>query len=399
MYEGAVAEDTGENDPRNYSDHPGYVASWDQSNVASGLGQPAAYDPAEAWVSDEEYDGWAVDQLATHEKQLQKSKRVTRSSCRFVKEAAPSESAAKSSPVVEVQDWSIPTPAARDESASSGAIERSPVVATGTGGRPDYASRFTAREDVDDLRRFWKYLAKDRYPRESYGPTSYVTRDPTELLELLGSDYESVLAGGVKARKFGPGDSGLWEAKIFAHDGRDTRLRPESLEEADGSEFYYALWMGSCPVTGGRVKAYITSDEAVFRGHYTHTTDWGQRCNAFEDAWAYVNLDADDVQWRMDDYRPAGCGIRPEHCTGINSQGQIVSMVGTHIMGRKAGTRESSASASGLAKQKKALAKKLSLATKSVEEVFREALFVCLLSYYGIVPETGSTLLGNPGIS
>jgi hypothetical protein len=134
MYEGAVAEDTGENDPGNYSDHPDYVTSWDQSNLASGLEQPAAYDPAEAWASDEEYDSCDVDQLAAHEKQLQESKRVTRSSCRFVKEAAPSESAAKSSPVVEVQDWSIPTPAARDESASSGAIERSPVVATGTGG-------------------------------------------------------------------------------------------------------------------------------------------------------------------------------------------------------------------------------------------------------------------------
>jgi hypothetical protein len=165
--------------------------------------------------------------------------------------------------------------AAPIESALSGAVERSPVVATGTGGRPDYASRFTAREDVDDLRRYWKYLAKDRYPREcfvgiredSYGPTTYVTRDPTELLDLLGPDYESILAGGVKARKFGPGDSGLWEAKIFAHDGRDTRLRPESLEEADGSEFYYGLWTGSCPVTGRRVQAYITSDEAVFRGH------------------------------------------------------------------------------------------------------------------------------------
>ena len=166
------------------------------------------------------------------------------------------------------------------------------------------------------------------------------------------------------------GDSGLWEAKIFAHDGRDTRLRPESLEEADGSEFYYALWMGSCPVTGRRVKAYITSDEAVFRGHYIHTTDWGQRCNTFEDAWAYVHLDADDVQWRMDDYRPAGCGIRPEHCTGINSQGQIVSMVGTHIMNRKAGARESSASVSAPAQQKKVPAKKPLLAT-SADEVLR----------------------------
>ena len=374
MYEGAVAEDTGENDPRNYSDHPDYVASWDQSNVAHGVEQPVACDPAEAWASDEEYDGWAVDQLAAHEKQLQESKRVTRSSSRFVKEAAPSS-------VAESEDWPLPTPVAREESAeihAVGEVGRQPVMATGTGGRPDYASRFTAREDVDDLRRYWKYLAKDRYPREcfvgiredSYGPTTYVTRDPTELLDLLGPDYESVLAGGVKARKFGPGDSGLWEAKIFAHDGRDTRLRPESLEEADGSEFYYALWMGSCPVTGRRVKAYITSDEAVFRGHYIHTTDWGQRCNTFEDAWAYVHLDADDVQWRMDDYRPAGCGIRPEHCTGINSQGQIVSMVGTHIMNRKAGARESSASVSAPAKQKKVPAKKPLLAT-SADEVLR----------------------------
>ena len=46
MYEGAVAEDTGENDPRNYSDHPDYVASWDQSSGASGLGQTAACDPS-----------------------------------------------------------------------------------------------------------------------------------------------------------------------------------------------------------------------------------------------------------------------------------------------------------------------------------------------------------------
>ena len=61
---------------------------------------------------------------------------------------------------------------------------------------------------------------------DSYGPITYVTRDPTEFLDLLGSDYESVIAGGVEARKFGPGDSGLWEAKIFAYDGRDTRLRP-----------------------------------------------------------------------------------------------------------------------------------------------------------------------------
>jgi hypothetical protein len=126
MYEGTVAEDTGENDPRNYSDHPDYVTSWDQSNLASGLEQPAAYDPAEAWASDEEYDSCDVDQLAAHEKQLQESKRVTRSSGRVVKEAAPIES------------------------ALSGAVERSPVVATGAGGRPDYASRFTAREDVDD---------------------------------------------------------------------------------------------------------------------------------------------------------------------------------------------------------------------------------------------------------
>jgi hypothetical protein len=82
-------------------------------------------------------------------------------------------------------------------------------------------------------------------------------------------------------------------------------------------------------------------------------------------------MDADDVQWRMDDYRPAGCGIRPEHCTGINSQGQIVSMVGTHIMNRKAGARESSASVSVPAKQKKAPAKKPSLVAKSSEEVLR----------------------------
>ena len=115
--------------------------------MASGLGQPAVCDPSEAWASDEEYDDWAVDQLAAHEKQMQESKRVMRSSVLFVKEAAPGESAAMSSPVAEVQDWSIPTPAARDESASSGAVEavgRSPVVATGAGGRPDYASRFTA---------------------------------------------------------------------------------------------------------------------------------------------------------------------------------------------------------------------------------------------------------------
>ena len=143
---------------------------------------------------------------------------------------------------------------------------------------------------------------------DSYGSIAYMTRDPTELLALLGSDYNSVVARSVKARKFGPGNGCLFHSKLFAHAGRDICLRPECLEGPDGPEFYYALWMGSSPVTGRRVKAYVTSDEAVFRGHYMHTTDWEQRCNTFVDAWAYVNLDADGVQSRMDAYRMP-CGM------------------------------------------------------------------------------------------
>ena len=110
-----------------------------------------------------------------------------------------------------------------------------------------------------------------------YRSIAYMTRDPTELLALLGSDYNSVVARSVKARKFGPGNGCLFHSKLFAHAGRDICLRPECLEGPDGPEFYYALWMGSSPVTGRRVKAYVTSDEAVFRGHYMHTKDWEQR--------------------------------------------------------------------------------------------------------------------------
>ena len=77
---------------------------------------------------------------------------------------------------------------------------------------------------------------------------------PTELMALLGLDYNSVVARSVKARKFGPGNGCLFHSKIFAHDGRHISLRPECLEGTDGSEFYYVLWMGSSPVTGRRVK-------------------------------------------------------------------------------------------------------------------------------------------------
>jgi len=130
---------------------------------------------------------------------------------------------------------------------------------------------------------------------------------------------------------YGSGD-GLIQAVAFAVENKDLRRRPPTLTSPDGSQRYYAIWRGRCPVDHATVTDYVTSDEAVYRGLYMFRNHYGAAFSTFEEALAYTRLDEEQIKSVAVQQRPPGCGKLVEPETGISSHGDGTSLHDTHIM-------------------------------------------------------------------